>query len=120
MILIFLALCSRVNQGYGVLKIYAITFLMELIYLPLEIAEVSRIAIGISGTCYFLISRFFFSWKEKAWLGACIVIALASVEFWGFFYAADDAAHGVHIMGIIFGYFSIRREMRHSFKLVAS
>lgn len=117
-VLIFFALCSDTNRKYDALKILGITVLMELIYLPLEILDISRIAIGISGTGYFLLSRFFFNWKEKAWLGASIAVALTLIEFSGFFAGPEDAAHGMHILGIALGYISLLRERRYSLKLL--
>ncbi len=114
MFLLFLALCSDINQKYTPKKIFYITLIIELIYLPFELLEISQIAIGISGTCYFLISRFFFSWREKAWLGASIAVVLALIEFSGFFSAPGDAAHGVHLLGILLGFLSLPRESRSS------
>ena len=118
MLLIFLALCSDINQKYTLLKIFYVTLIIEMIYLPLEVLELSQIARGISGTCYFLISRFFFSWREKAWLGASIAVVLALIEFNGFFSAPDDAAHGVHLLGIFLGFISLPRERKSSPKLL--
>lgn len=118
MMLMFLALCSDVNQRYTALKIFYVTLIIEMIYLPIEVIELSQIAIGISGTCYFLISRFFFSWKQKAWLGASIAVALALIEFNGFFSAPNDAAHGVHLIGILLGYLSLPRESKSVPKLL--
>ena len=118
MLLVFLALCSDINQKYPTLKIFYVTLVIEMIYLPLEVLGLSQIAIGISGTCYFLISRFFFSWREKAWLGASVAVVLALVEFNGFFSAPDDAAHGVHLLGILLGFLSLSKERKTSPKLL--
>lgn len=109
MIVLFLALRLGINQGYNALKIFYITIGMELIYLPLEILEISQIAIGISGTCYFLVSRYFFSWQQKAWLGNSIILLLATIELNGIFSQSDssDFAHIVHLIGIGFGYTSL-------------
>jgi hypothetical protein len=120
-VILFLSLCSDVNREYNALKIFYITVLIELVYLPAEIAGVSEIAIGISGTGYFLLSRYLFSWKEKSHIGIGIALLLALIEFNGLFSKSvtEDSAHWVHLLGIAFGYFSIRPlgEKLTSFKL---
>lgn len=119
-IILFFALCSDTNKEYNAMKIFYVTIIIELIYLPLEIVYPSQIAIGISGTGYFLVSRYFFSWKEKTWLGVCIIFLLTAVEINGMFSTSvpDDSAHLVHIIGIVFGFISLAHERKKSFKLV--
>jgi len=121
-IILFLALCSDINKEYNALKIFYVTIIIEMIYLPVEIINLSQIAIGISGTGYFLVSRYFFNWKEKSWLGVCIVLLLTMVEFNGMFSTSspDDSAHIVHLIGIVLGFISLAHERKKSFKLVTT
>lgn len=119
-IILFLALCSDTNKEFNAIKIFYVTIIIELIYLPVEIINLSQIAIGISGTGYFLVSRYFFSWKEKTGLGVCIIFLLTAVEINGMFPTSvpDDAAHLVHFIGIVLGYISFVSERKNSFKLL--
>lgn len=121
-IILFLALCSDINRGYNALRIFYVTVLIELVYLPAEIAGISEIAIGISGTCYFLVSRYFLTWKEKSWMGICIVFLIAGTELDEMFSISspDDSAHMVHIIGIMFAYFSLVLERKRFFKLATA
>ena len=121
-IILFIALCSDINKEYNALKIFYITIIIEIVYLPIEIINSSQIAIGISGTGYFLVSRYFFNWKEKFLLGVCIVLLLMMVEFNGMFSTSgtDDSAHVVHLIGIVFGFISLAQERKKSFKLLAT
>lgn len=121
-IILFLALCSDINKEYNAVRVFYITVLIELFYLPAEIAGISEIAIGMSGTCYFLVSRYFFTWKEKPWIGICIVFLIAGTEIEGMLSAtsSDDSAHMVHIIGIMFAYFSLVLGSKRFFKLTAA
>ena len=109
LLIIFLALLSPVNSSYGFKKIYRVTFIISLIYLPVELLGLSQTAIGLSGTGYFLISRYFFSWREKSQLGVFIISILALLELGASVNtSADKTAHFVHIIGIALGYISLR------------
>jgi hypothetical protein len=108
-IILFLALCSDINRNYNALRIFYVTVLIELVYLPAELAGISEIAIGMSGTCYFLVSRYFLTWKEKPWMGICIVFLIVMTELNEMLSksSTDNSAHMVHIIGVVFAYFSI-------------
>lgn len=113
--ILFLVLLSPVNQSYDFRKIYKITLIISLIYLPLEILGLSETALGLSGTCYFLLSRYFFSWKERSRLGVFIISILALLELGASVNTSiDKTAHLVHVIGIILGYISLRSAHKKS------
>jgi hypothetical protein len=109
MIILFLALLSPINESYDFKKIYKVTVVISLIYLPFEIGGFSETALGLSGTCYFLLSRYFFSWKERGPLGMLIITILALLELGASVNTSiDKTAHFVHVLGIALGYLSLK------------
>jgi hypothetical protein len=108
-IILFLTLLSPVNRSYDFKRIYIVTVMISIIYLPFEILGLSQTALGLSGTCYFLLSRYFFSWKERSRLGVFIITILALLELGAAInIPTDKTAHFVHVLGIALGYLSIR------------
>ena len=108
-IILFLVLLSPANRSYNFKKIYIVTVAISLIYLPFEILGFSETSLGLSGTCYFLLSRYFFSWKERSRLGVFIITILALLELGASVNTSiDKTAHFVHVLGIALGYLSIR------------
>ena len=108
MVILLLALIPEVNRYYSPLKIFYITTIISLLYLPIEALGFTEVAIGISGTCYFLISRYLLSLENKAWLGVPGIVLLACIETWGLSGSPDGAAHGVHLIGMFLGFVSLR------------
>jgi membrane associated rhomboid family serine protease len=109
MLMLFLALLSPINSSYDFRKIYLITLIISLIYLPAEILGLSQTALGLSGTCYFLLSRYFFSWKVRSRLGVFIICILALLELGASANTSiDKTAHLVHVIGIALGYLSLK------------
>jgi membrane associated rhomboid family serine protease len=108
---IFIFLLPDVNRDYDFKKIYWITFLLSIFYLPISVLEITLPAIGISGTWFFLMGRFFFSWKNKynwgLWIAGFIVMAELSAQINN---PEDKIAHIAHLMGMAFGYFSLSKE----------
>lgn len=116
-LMLFVTLLAGVNRSYGFKNIYIITLLIFLIHLPLEMTGISQTALGLSGTCYFLLSRYFFSWKERSLLGVFIIGILALLELGASINMRDEGtAHSVHIIGIVLGYLSIRYQHKKSLK----
>ena len=108
-IILFLALLSPINSFYDFKKIFKVTLVIYSIYLPVEFLGLSQTAIGLSGTGYFLLSRYFFSWKERSQLGVFIIGILALLELGASINGSTDkTAHLVHIIGICLGYLSLR------------
>jgi hypothetical protein len=109
MILLFLALLSTINQTYNIVKIFWVTFFLSVLYLPVSILGITEPAIGISGTCYFLMSRYFFSWQKKPLVGKGIILFLALIELVNVGNTAEDkTAHVIHLLGVILGYLSLK------------
>lgn len=106
--ILLLALLPEVNRYYSPLKIFYITTIISLLYLPIEVLGFTEVAIGTSGTCYFLISRYLLSLENKAWLGVSGIVLLACIETWELTGYPDGAAHGVHLIGMFLGFVSFR------------
>jgi hypothetical protein len=64
-VLLFLLLIPVVNSGYDIKKIFWITFFLSVAYLPISILGLTEPAVGLSGTVYFLMVRWFFTWEKK-------------------------------------------------------
>ena len=108
MIMLFLVLLSPFNSTYDITKIFWITFLLSVLYLPVSILGITPPAVGISGTCYFLLARYLFSWEKNKKLGQGIMIFLVFCEIVTLGDLEDKIAHGVHILGAILGYLSLK------------
>jgi len=103
---LFLFLIPAVNAGYRVKEIFWITFLISIAYLPISILGLTDPAVGISGTCMFLTSRSLLSIKNKK-IGIVLVSLIALSEMLPLF-DADGTAHGVHLLGLLLGYLSLK------------
>lgn len=106
--IVFLALLSSVNTTYNITKVFWVTFILSLLYLPVSILGITPPAVGISGTCYFLLARYFFSWKKHRKIGYGIIIFLVFCEVITLGDLSDRVAHGVHILGAVLGYISLK------------
>jgi hypothetical protein len=108
-IMLFVVLLAPVNREYDFRKIYWITLIIFLLYLPTELLGISQTALGLSGTCYFLLSRYFFSWRERSLLGVFIIGTIALLELGaGINPGSSNSAHWVHLLGIALGWTSIK------------
>ena len=110
-VLIFLAMLAPINRSYDIKKIFWITTILSVLYLPIPLSGSTLPAIGISGTCYFLLSRYFFTWKNKHKIGVAIILLLAFAELVAIPHLEDNTAHGVHLMGIVLGYLSLSAKL---------
>jgi len=113
--MVFLTLLSSVNSSYNIVKIFWVTFLLSLLYLPISILGVTLPAVGISGTCYFLLARYFFSWEKHKKIGYGIILFLVFCEVITITDISDKVAHGVHIMGAVLGYISLKTKYIEKF-----
>ncbi len=106
----FLLLLPLVNQPYEIRKIFKITFFISLIYLPIALLGIYQPAIGLSGTVYFLLTRWLLSWEKQRFgliILGFIIIGEASQLF-----QPDNIAHGVHLIGVSLGYVSLNEKHR--------
>jgi hypothetical protein len=87
------------------------------LYLPITLLGYSLPAIGISGLCYFLIVRVLLTWKVKYNISVILFGMLTISEIYGLFELKDDIAHGVHLIGIGLGVYSIKKASFQNRKL---
>lgn len=107
MIGVFLFTLPAINSHYTLRNIFWITFFISLAYLPVPVMGIAFPAIGISGTCMFLIARYFLTWERFKILGILLITGLVLAEASSIF-EDDGVSHAVHILGAIFGYLSIK------------
>lgn len=110
MVLLFLLLIPAINGNYDIKKIFWITFFLSVAYLPVSVLGITQPAIGLSGTVYFLMVRWFFSWEKKKNLGIGIICSFLLFELTCMF-DADGTAHGVHMLGALLGYISLNKNL---------
>jgi len=108
MLVIFLCMLSESNRDLDFKKIYWVTLFISLVYLPVEMFGWTAPAIGISGTCYFMLTRYFLRWRRKHW-GAFLLLFLLLCERLS---PTDDQAiaYWVHYIGVILGIFTYYRK----------
>lgn len=111
LLLIFLFTLPAVNSQYDIKKIFWITFILSCAYLPISLLGITEHAIGISGTCYFLMARFFFS-KQNHPIIRAVLLAIFGFLLLGEFInmtnpVGDGVAHGVHFAGVVLGVISL-------------
>jgi len=105
---IFISLNMACNRHYTTEKIFWITSLIAIIYLPLIIIDSEFASVGISGTCYFLLIRGLGSQSRKAIKIFCYfllsnIIIKEALEIGN----TDKIAHSVHFIGSILGLISL-------------
>jgi hypothetical protein len=103
---IFVSLNMRCNRFYTYERIFWITSLIALLYLPIILIDSGFASIGISGTCYFLLARGLLSLKRLKLVGYFIISSIIIAEFAGLG-GNDEIAHTVHIIGAILGILSL-------------
>jgi hypothetical protein len=96
----------RCNRFYTYERIFWITSLIALLYLPIILIDSRFASIGISGTCYFLLARGLLSLKRLKLVGYFIISSIIIAEFAGLG-GNDEIAHTVHIIGAILGILSL-------------
>jgi hypothetical protein len=106
LLLVFLFLMADINRPYDVSKIFWVTFLLSCTYLPIALLHITEPAIGVSGTCYFLMSRFFFS-REKYKVFNYIIFGILVTAEISAIANNDGIAHGVHLIGAALGIISL-------------
>ncbi len=104
--IIFLCLNVKINRFYTFEKIFWVTSLISILHLPVILINNEFTAIGISGTCYFLLARLISSIRRFKWLGYVLVSIILSIEFIGIF-QDDTISHSMHIIGLILGIISL-------------
>jgi membrane associated rhomboid family serine protease len=104
--IIFITLNMRCNRFYTVEKIFWVTSLIAILYLPIIIIEPEFSAIGISGTCYFLLMRGLGSTRKVKILAYFLIAVILTSEFLKLG-NNDRIAHAVHIIGSILGLISL-------------
>lgn len=105
--LIFLFLIPEINQRFNFPKIFLITLIISVIYLPISFLF-GIPAVGISGTLYFMLSRACLN-KRNIFLYIFFVIMI-SPEIINILNTSDGAAHIVHIIGSVLGFISLHLE----------
>lgn len=105
MLVIFLAMLHTSNREYKFKDLYWISFLISLFYLPVSLLGITPIAIGLSGTGYFLVTRAGLSWNL---ITKFFVLFLAFIEIVCLSDLSDGIAHGVHLIGMALGYISLK------------
>lgn len=106
--LFFAAILCTINRDFTMRYLYWLTVLISSLYLPITLLGYSLPAIGISGLCYYLIVRALLTWKVKYKIGILLFWILTISEVYGLMVLKDDIAHGVHLIGIGLGLYSIK------------
>lgn len=111
LLLVFIFTLPAMNAKYDIKKLFWITFIISCAYLPISLLGITTHAIGISGTCYFLITRAFFGNKIHIILKS-VLLAFLGFTLLGEYISMtgdtpDDTAHGVHFIGVILGLISL-------------
>jgi len=103
---IFISLNMRCNRFYTFEKIFWVTSLIAILYFPIVLINSEFAAIGISGTCYFLIMRGAGSFKKFKilWYFMISSILIGDLMKIG---DNDTIAHSVHLIGSILGIVSL-------------
>jgi hypothetical protein len=106
MVCLFLFLLADVNQEYNTsTRIFLVSSIIYLIYFPIHFLGILPPAIGMSGTCLFLLARFLFSHNRFSRILLFFIIINEMVDS---FISIDSISHTVHLIGIFLGIFSLR------------
>ena len=114
-IILFLLLLPGINRDFDFNKILWVTTILSFLYLPITILGITQPAIGISGTWFFLSSRWFLSWNKNPTIGKTIFWILLAAESYSLLLPSDGVAHIMHIFGSILGYISLDRSKIYRF-----
>jgi membrane associated rhomboid family serine protease len=106
LIVIFFCLLANINKFYTIEKIFWITTLLSTIFLIPVLIGITDPIIGISGTCFFLMTRFFLSVKRNIKISQFFIFMLIYIET---IHAGNDdqISHSMHIAGFILGWISL-------------
>jgi hypothetical protein len=102
------SMACTINSAYSIRYLYWLTVFISLLYLPISILGLTLPAIGISGLCYYLMVRALLTWNTRFNIGRIIFWILAISEVYGLMVLKDDVAHGVHLIGIGLGVYSLK------------
>ena len=102
--LIFVFLIPEINQRFNFPKIFLITLIISVIYLPISFLF-GIPAVGISGTLHFMLSRVCLNkFNIPLYIFFAIIIF---PEIINIFNTSDETAHSVHIIGSVLGFISL-------------
>lgn len=104
MVILFIGLLHPINKKINWKSIFIVTLVISLSYLPVSILGITPFSIGLSGTCYFFLTRATINWGI---IGKIAIFLLFFFEFLSLF-LETNTAHGVHLIGIIFGFLSLQ------------
>lgn len=107
-LLMLLLLHAKANAHFDYKNIFFISLVIALIYLPVELFSLTPPAIGLSGTVYFLLARYFLSFSNKK-RGYLFLLLLLSLEIISM-HPDDNTAHFVHFLGAFLGWISMRND----------
>jgi membrane associated rhomboid family serine protease len=111
LLMMFVFLIPEINQRYSFKQIFFITIIISALYFPISLV-VGIPAVGVSGTLYFMISRFCLN---KRSIPMYILFGiLIFPELKNFANTIDGEAHFVHLIGAALGFLSLKVE-RYSF-----
>jgi membrane associated rhomboid family serine protease len=114
--ILFLLLLPDINDHYRFKNIFFITLIISLSYLPFTLFGIAEPAVGLSGTVYFLMTRWLLSWSYfKTGLSLLAIICLGELNPIN---EKDQVAHGVHLLGVAIAILTLRRkkikQLKHS------
>jgi len=103
--ILFLLLLPDINENYRFKNIFLITLIISLAYLPFTFLGIAEEAVGLSGTVYFLMTRWLLSWSYfKIGILLLMIICLGELVLLN---DKDQIAHGVHLLGIGMAFLSV-------------
>ena len=103
MLVLFIAMLNPVNAKYGWRFLFIITTIISLVYLPIAVLGITGAAMGLSGTCYFFLTRSLLTWGRIS----KIIFFILVISEAACLLESDGVAHGVHLIGIIMGLASL-------------
>ena len=109
-IILGLCLLPAINQHYDWKRIFWITTFLSILYLPISASGITQPAVGLSGTWFFLATRFFLTWEKRKNLGQILAALLAIMSLHGLATGGDGVAHLMHLLGSTLGFLSLNRE----------
>ena len=104
LLVLFVCLIHPINQQISFKQLFFINTLICYIYYPLVVLQIILLAIGLSGTCNFFLSRALLKSKPlfKWFLAAIAVFELSHVL------DTTSTAHLVHLIGLFGGWLSVK------------
>lgn len=106
LLLLFIAILHRINSRYNLKHLLLLTALISSLYFPFVILGFSANAIGLSGTCSFFLSRTMLSSGSFLRLILFFLFISELLQLG----SSDNSAHGIHLIGLVLGWLSLRHE----------